>query len=75
MTSYDYRIDSRHPITNRLLPRSTPLRAYKDLSLAVAIAAKCVPNRFGEEIRVVHVPSGDIVFRVESPPAGDIETA
>lgn len=75
MTSYDYLIESRHPITNRLLPRYTPARAYKDLSLAVAIAAKCVPNPFGDEVRVIHVPSGDIVFRVQSPPVGDTEGA
>jgi len=76
VTSYDYRIESRHPIRNRLLPRCAPARAYKDLSLAVAIAAKCVPNSFGDEVRVVHIPSGDIVFRALSPQLGDdIEVA
>ncbi|WP_137893571.1 hypothetical protein [Ramlibacter sp. 2FC] len=60
---------------NRLLPRCAPAHAYKNLSMAVAIAAKCVPNSFGDEVRVVHVPSGDIVFRIQSPQASDIDGA
>ncbi len=66
MASAEYRIESDHPITNRLLPRSKCPQLYVDPSDAVAIAAKCVPNSFGDEIRVVHVPSGEVVFRIGS---------
>ncbi|MGH8858844.1 MAG: hypothetical protein ACREXG_12590 [Polaromonas sp.] len=62
MASADYRIESNHPVINRLLPRSEIQQVFTDPSLAVAIAAKCVPNPFGDEVRVVHVPSGEVIF-------------
>ena len=46
-----------------LLPATSPSRLYKDLSLAVAVAAKSVVHASHQEVRVVHVPSGEIVFR------------
>lgn len=67
VASYDYCIESKHPIAHRLLPGAALPRAYQDCSQAVAIAAKCVPNHFGDDVWVVHVPSGEIVFRVVSP--------
>lgn len=67
VASYDYCIESKHPIAHRFLPGAALPRAYQDCSQAVAIAAKCVPNPFGDDVRVVHVPSGEIVFRVVSP--------
>jgi len=73
MTSADYRIESNHPLVNRLLPRSKLPRTFHDLSHAVALAVKCVPNPFGDEVRVIHIPSGKIVFRAGAPegPADD----
>ena len=46
-----------------LLPATSPSRLYKDPSLAVAVAAKSVVHAMHQEVRVVHVPSGEIVFR------------
>lgn len=73
MTSADYRIESNHPLTNRLLPRLKLPKAFHDLSHAAAMAVKCVPNPFGDEVRVVHIPSGTIVFRagVQDGAAGE----
>lgn len=62
MTSADYRIESSHPIASVLLPHSGS-RQYtiRDRALAVAVAAKSRTG--GQEIRVVHVPTGEVVFR------------
>ncbi len=62
MVCTDYRIESKHPVINRLLPRTGVRQLFTDPSQAVAIAAKCVPNPFGDEVRVVHVPSGEVIF-------------
>ncbi len=62
MVSADYRIESKHPVINRLLPRTGVRQLFTDPSQAVAIAAKCVPNPFGDDVRVVHVPSGEVIF-------------
>ena len=74
MTSAEYRIESNCPVTNRLLPQSGISRSYHDMSQAVAVAAKCVPDTFGGtsgcEVRVVHVPSGEIVFRTVPADSG-----
>ena len=35
----------------------------KDRALAVALAAKSFSHTDGEEIRVVHVPTGEVVYR------------
>lgn len=64
MTSADYRIESSHPIASRLLPLSGSQHyLLSDRALAVAVAAKAVTYPQGQEIRVVHVPTGEIVFR------------
>lgn len=62
MTAADYRIESSQPIAGRFWPvgGSTAL-AVKDRALAVSIAAKSFTR--SSEIRVVHVPTGEIVFR------------
>ena len=62
MTSAEYRIESSQPIAGRLLP-AAGLRQYavSDRALAVTLAAKSfTPD---SEIRVVHVPTGEVVFR------------
>ena len=68
MTSAEFRIESNHPIVSRFLPQTGVSHVFADPSLAVAIAAKCVPNSFGDEVRVVHLPSGEVIFRATSPP-------
>ena len=64
MTSADYRIESNHPLACRLFPMGG-LREYlvADRAMAVAMAAKSVTHPGGREIRVVHVLTGEIVFR------------
>lgn len=66
MASADYRIESNRPVTSRLLPVSSIRRSFEDPSVAVAVAAKSITQPLGEEIRVIHVPTGEVVFR--TPP-------
>lgn len=69
MSSADFRVESSHPITGRLLPVSGARQYFfGDRALAVAMAAKSVTRPSGQEIRVVHVPTGEVVFR--KPGAG-----
>lgn len=64
MTSADFRIESSHPIASRLLPLDGSQHyLLSDRALAVAVAAKAVTYPQGQEIRVVHVPTGEILFR------------
>lgn len=64
MSSAEFRVESNHPISGRLLPVSHTQRFFfSDQSLAVAMAAKSVTQPSGQEIRVVHVPTGEVVFR------------
>lgn len=59
----DYRIESSQPITGRLWPlKGAQQFELSDRALAVSIAAKSF-TRSGQEIRVVHVPTGEVVFR------------
>jgi hypothetical protein len=62
MTSADYRIESSQPIAGRFWPATGSQQyAVKDRALAVSLAAKCFSR--DSEIRVVHVPTGEVVFR------------
>jgi hypothetical protein len=62
MTSADYRIESTQPIAGRFWPTTGSMQlAVKDRALAVSIAAKSFTR--SSEIRVVHVPTGEVVFR------------
>ena len=64
MKAADYRIESANPILCRLLPDpSSTAFLLADGALAVAMAAKSVTIPAGEEIRVVHIPTGEVVFR------------
>ena len=64
MTSADYRIESSHPIASLLLPTSGAHQYFvSDRALAVSLAAKSTTEPKGQEIRVVHVPTGEVVFR------------
>ena len=69
MASTDYRLESNHPLTGRLLPiAGSQQYFFGDRALAVTIAAKSVTTPWGQEIRVVHVPTGEIVFRKSASP-------
>ncbi|MBX3586191.1 MAG: hypothetical protein AB7I35_07345 [Ramlibacter sp.] len=68
MPSANYRIESNHAVFNRLLPASSLSRTFEDPSLAVAVAAKSVTQPLGQEIRVIHVPTGEVLFRTASVP-------
>ena len=68
MTSAEYRIESNQPIAGRLWPAAGSQQfAVKDRALAVALAAKSFTHP-GSEIRVVHVPTGEVVFRKPALP-------
>ena len=68
MTPADYRIESSHPIANPWLRvREAQQHFVSDRALAVSLAAKSVTRPDGKEIRVVHVPTGEVVFRKTSP--------
>ena len=61
MNSADYRIESAQPIAGRFWPiAGTTQMAVRDRALAVSIAAKSFTS--DSEIRVVHVPTGEVVF-------------
>lgn len=62
MTTADYRIESTQPIAGRFWPAAGRMElALSDRALAVSIAAKSFAR--DSEIRVVHVPTGEVVFR------------
>ena len=64
MTSAQYRIESSHPLGSRWLPAAASEQyLVHDMALAVALAAKSFTKPSGQEIRVVHVPTGEIIFR------------
>ena len=72
MTSHDFRVESNHPIAGRLLPASGSQQYFfSDRALAVAMAAKSMTNPCGQEIRVVHVPTGEVVFRKAASPRAE----
>ncbi len=64
MTATTYRLESAVPMVGRLLP----LEGLTALGLhcraaAIVLAAKSGTRPFGQEIRVVHLPSGEVVYR------------
>lgn len=62
MTSADYRIESNQPIASRFWPAAgSRAFAVNDRDLAITMAAKSFTQ--DSEIRVVHVPTGEVVFR------------
>jgi hypothetical protein len=63
MTSAEYRVESNHPIGGRFIAKPGAYEYFfSDRALAVALAAKSFTRPSGE-IRVVHVPTGEVVFR------------
>ena len=70
MTSADYRIESSQPIAGRFWPQAGSRQlAVSDRALAVSLAAKSFTRN--SEIRVVHVPTGEVVFR-KAPQRGQL---
>jgi hypothetical protein len=67
MTPATYRIESSQPIAGRLWPAmGSQQYVVKDRALAVALAAKSFTPS-GHEIRVVHEPTGEVVYRKAAP--------
>ncbi len=63
MSELNYRIESSHPMVCRLLPKSLgTTRLMNNCETAVAIAAKSVTKPAGHEIRVVYIPTGEVIF-------------
>ena len=74
MRSSDFHVESSHPISERLCPSSESQRYFfSDRALAVATAAKSVTTPSGHEIRVVHVPTGEVVFRKSGSKGSDLK--
>ncbi len=70
MLHADYRIESECSITGPLLP--VPGRSQylvPDGATAVVMAAKSATVPLGQEIRVVHVPTGEVIFRKTATPS------
>ncbi|MBL0422160.1 hypothetical protein JI739_17565 [Ramlibacter sp. AW1] len=66
MTSAEYLIESNHPLAGRLLALGGGRQVLVgDRGLAISLAAKNFVPGSGQEIRVIHVPTGEIVFRKE----------
>lgn len=64
-----YRVESSHPIMGPLLPISgTTFLHVVDRALAIVLAAKSMTKPIGHEIRLVHVPSGQVLFRKTAAP-------
>ena len=73
MPPAEYRIESDRPLSGRWLPLAgNPPWVMGNRALAVSLAAKNFRGAGGQEIRVVHVPTGEIVYRknTESPDEG-----
>ncbi len=63
MASPQFRIESSDTLRGSLLPPAHLQRLYSDRSLAVAVAVKSLTDPTRQDIRVVHVPTGEIVFQ------------
>ena len=65
MSETTYRVESSHPIVGPLWPsfKASKFHTFTDRALAVVMAAKSTTSPSGHEIRVIHVPTGVIVFR------------
>ncbi|MCB2044263.1 MAG: hypothetical protein KDH48_27630 [Rhodoferax sp.] len=72
----DYRVESTGTILFRLMPGPGRQRhQFHDRAIAVAMAVKGVTDPPGAEIRVVHVPTGQVIFRVPAKAAATEDEA
>lgn len=63
MRALNYRIESSHQMVCPLLSESLHADLLmSDSETAVAVAAKSVTRPFGHEIRVVYIPTGEVIF-------------
>lgn len=62
-----FRIESSAPPRSSLLPEGSTREFYRDRGLAVAVAIKSLRDPTRDQVRVVHVPSGEVVFESEAP--------
>ncbi|HVZ43887.1 MAG TPA: hypothetical protein VHA82_08765 [Ramlibacter sp.] len=67
MTCAEYRIESDQPIAGTLWPaKGSHEYAVSDRALAITLAAKSFTkpgsDQLASDIRVVHVPTGEVVF-------------
>ena len=59
-----YRLESSDPMFGPLLPiAGAKLLTLFDSAVATVIAAKSMTKPCGHEIRVVHIPTGEVIFR------------
>jgi hypothetical protein len=58
-----YRIESDHPLESDWMPAKAFTQHYEDLSAAVATAIEGVDDPAEQEVRVVCVESGEVVWR------------
>ena len=65
MSATTYRVESSHPIVGPLWPsfKASKFHTFVDRAFAVLMAAKSMTSPSGHEIRVIHVPTGEVVFR------------
>ena len=63
-----YRIESMHPLLGHLLPGSTFKRLFSNPSLAVALAVKSVDDPTRQQVRVVHIATGEVIFETGPAP-------
>jgi hypothetical protein len=65
MQTPKYRIESSGTLRSGLLLSINFNHLYEDCSLAVAVAAKSLTEPARKEVRVVQIPSGEIIFRTK----------
>ena len=59
----EYRIEREQPLRGGLLPPNSLGELYSDRSLAVAVAIKSLKDPTRDQIRVIHIPTGEVVFQ------------
>ena len=64
MSVVAYRVESSHPLTAPFLPGAAA-KCFNlvDRALAIVLATKSMTKPSGHEIRVVHIPTGEVIFR------------
>lgn len=64
MIATEFRVESNQPISGwRVSDSGFQRSSFGDRAVAVGMAATSVTKSSGQEIRVVHVPTGAVVFR------------
>jgi hypothetical protein len=59
-----YQVESNQVMVGPMMPvHGTKCLTVRGYALAISVAAKSFTKPSGNEIRVVHLPSGEVVFR------------